>query len=495
MEDDFDPDELESARRERIEALRAWRYGDDGDHDELETAHLGRIEDDDEPRADGGIEISEESARFFEAIQRPMGPQLLAFETKADVTSPYVSISYEEALEDLFGDEADAICGEHGVVVDSASRLKLIHQIADSVRLAGGRLVQKAQGDFSPDANLARFPVFEAPATTPAKRKIYGLVTVAELFTRWKTFNADKKAQSTIRRYGPSIDSLSKYMGNRDVREIAKSDIEAWADHRRDIEKIRASTVNRNDLVAAASIFTFATSRESDIGPDGIKRPLRYDSPVDGVKLHTPKRRQAREKAFRAHEISAILSLARRVEPDPRYPRASASRRFGPFICAYSGARIQEVCWLRKEDIAFEGKIRVMRFPMTKDGFARTVPLHDALIQEGLLDYWRSAGDGLIFAGDVPQKADATRPQPEQRAAEIAAWISSNVALEDGVSPNHSWRHTFITRAQGKAVGMSKEMASAITGHNRVKDAHDGYFAPPPHEMKAALDQYPRYDI
>ncbi|VVB42553.1 hypothetical protein RHAL1_00248 [Beijerinckiaceae bacterium RH AL1] len=472
-EDDFDPDVLEQARRERIEALTAWRYGDDDDP----------------------IEISEESARFFEAIQRPMGPQLLAFETKADVTSPFVCVTYEEAIEDLFGAEADAILGAHQLVADVDTRRKLVLQIAEAVRLAAGRLVQQAQGDFSPDPNLLRFPAFEAPAQAPIPPRAPGRVTVAVLFERWKAFNADKKAASTIRRYGPSIASLSTYLGARDVRAITKSDIEGWADHRRDVDKIEPSTVNRNDLVAAASIFNFATSRESDVGADGVKRALRDDSPVKGVKLHKPKKRQAREKAFRATEVSAILTLARGVVPDPRYPRASASRRFGPFICAYSGARIQEVCWLRKEDIALEGDIWVMRFPMTKDGFARTVPLHDALIEEGLLEYWRSAADGLLFAGDRPQKLNATRLAPEQRASEIAAWISSNVALDEGVSPNHAWRHSFITRAQGAGVGMAKEMASAITGHNRVKDAHDGYFAPPPHEMKTALDRYPRYDI
>ena len=43
---------------------------------------------------------------------------------------------------------------------------------------------------------------------------------------------------------------------------------------------------------------------------------------------------------------------------------------------------------------------------------------------------------------------------------------------------------------------MAKEMASVITGHNRVKDAHDGYFTPPVHEMKMALDRgTPRYQF
>ena len=349
------------------------------------------------------------SARFFEAIQRPMGPQLLAFETKADVTSPYVTVKYEDAIEDLFGAEADAIFGAHQLVVDDDTRRKLVLQIAEAVRLAGGRLVQKAQGDFSPDSNLLRFPVFEGPAPAPMPPRTYGKVTVAMLFERWKAFNADKKAASTIRRYVPSIASLSAYMGMRDVRDITKSDIGGWADHRRDVDKIEPSTVNRNDPRRGRQHLQLCDlSRERTpqvMAPSALcamTRPSRASSCTSRRSGRRARRR------FRAAEISAILSLARSVVPAPRYPRASASRRFGPFICAYSGARIQEVCWLRKEDIALEGDIWVMRFPMTKDGFARTVPLHEALIDEGLLDYWRSAADGLIFAGDRLQKPNAT---------------------------------------------------------------------------------------
>jgi integrase len=134
-----------------------------------------------------------------------------------------------------------------------------------------------------------------------------------------------------------------------------------------------------------------------------------------------------------------------------------------------------------------------MRFPMTKDGHARTVPFHDALIDEGFLDYWRTAPDGFLFVGDRPQKPGASRPAPEQRASEIAAWIQEKIELEDGVSPNHGWRHTFITNAEG--VGIPKRSANAITGHNKKKDSSDGYVALPVEILKRELDKYPRYLI
>ena len=50
-------------------------------------------------------------------------------------------------------------------------------------------------------------------------------------------------------------------MGLADVRYIGNADVERWADHRRDVDEIGLSTVNRNDLVAAMSLFSFASSR------------------------------------------------------------------------------------------------------------------------------------------------------------------------------------------------------------------------------------------
>jgi hypothetical protein len=66
--------------------------------------------------------------------------------------------------------------------------------------------------------------------------------------------NADKKAQATIRRYTPSIESLARFSNGRDIRLLTPSDIWAWAEQRRDTGRISPTTVNRNDLVAAACL-------------------------------------------------------------------------------------------------------------------------------------------------------------------------------------------------------------------------------------------------
>ena len=146
---------------------------------------------------------------------------------------------------------------------------------------------------------------------------------------------------------------------------------------------------------------------------------------------------------------------------------------------------------MSREDIWREVDIWVMRFPRTKEARARTVPMYDALIEGGLVEFWRTAPAGTLFVGDRPQRQDAKRSPAELRASEIGAWIQEKVCLEHGVSPNHGWRHTFLTIAEG--VGISKRHANAIAGHNSKKDASDGYVAYPINVLKREIEKIPRY--
>ncbi|WP_165491076.1 tyrosine-type recombinase/integrase [Lichenihabitans psoromatis] len=432
---------------------------------------------------DPTCEDSEGQSIYLATASFPNGPQVLAWKLQQDIDYLGVSMTLEQAMEDLFGWRADRICAEKGVLVDGVTRRKLLDQIGQSYRLLIGKLGRNSDGDYSPDVNLSRFPPFAAPPSQVPG--LTGCETIAGLFERWKAEYADKRAPSTIRRYGPSVASLNKFVKGRDIRAVTQDDMHDWAKHRRDVEGIGAGTVNGNDLVAAATLFSWAMTR------DGGR--LRLDNPVVGVKLELPKRQTIRERTFRPDEIRTILLAARAVNRDPRYPKASASRRWTPWICAYTGARIQEVCWLSKEDIWCQAGIWVMRFPQTKDGFARVVPVHSELEREGLIRFVESSGSGLLFVGDVAQKPGASRSPQELRAAELAAWIRTQADLEPGLSPNHSWRHTFVTRAEG--AGISKRHSNAITGHNKRRDASDGYFSPGVAQLKTEIEKLPAFGL
>ncbi len=438
--------------------------------------------------ADGLGDIGERDATVLACLARPCGPQLLAYELGRDIEEFGISVTFDAAVADLFGWEADALCRQRHIEIDPLTRMRLIREIARAYRLLDRKLFRNADGDYSPDENGSRFPPFvpltvTATAPPPAPPR-GGSIGVRKLFELWREARSASVAASTMRRYGPSIDSLDAFSKGKDVRHLTEDDVWSWAKHRLS-EGCSARTVNRNDLVAVVSILNWATER------DGGR--LRPDNPATKVRLEEPKRRVIRERTFRSAEIAKILSAAKAVEITPTNPQTSASRRWCPWICAYSGARIQEVCHLSQDDIWLEDDVWVMRFPMTKDGFARGVPIHDHLVAEGLLDYWRTAGPGYLFVSRSPAKVGASRSRQEMRASEIASWIQAQVSLADGVSPNHGWRHTFATNAE--AAGIPKRLSTAITGHNKRRDASDGYVTPSIAQLAREMNKYPRYRI
>src|SRR6202022_1059018 len=77
----------------------------------------------------------------------------------------------------------------------------------------------------------------------------------------------------------------------------------------------------------------------------------------------------------------------------------AAARRWVPWICAYTGARVNEITQLEPKDIAIGRGIHVFRIvpDATKGAEARIVPVHDHLIEQGLLAYVESRRKPLFY--------------------------------------------------------------------------------------------------
>ncbi len=119
---------------------RIAQLGED-DADYIPAGALAEIEADGEAAEDflaGCVDPDERMRReaaFFAAIQRPLGPQLLAVETGRDLKTPYASVTYAQALEDLFGAEADKLLAERQLVVDAPTRTLLLREVGRAVAL------------------------------------------------------------------------------------------------------------------------------------------------------------------------------------------------------------------------------------------------------------------------------------------------------------------------------------------------------------------------
>jgi integrase len=71
--------------------------------------------------------------------------------------------------------------------------------------------------------------------------------------------------------------------------------------------------------------------------------------------LGTP--RKVRSKGFSDDEARAILAAALNYGPGSERPCTAFAKRWVPWLCAFTGARVGELAQLRREDLRREGII------------------------------------------------------------------------------------------------------------------------------------------
>lgn len=325
----------------------------------------------------------------------------------------------------------------------------------------------------------------QPPVTVPSPNRTDStLLTVTDLFERWATDRADKRAPNTIKRYRGSIRSFEAFARGRDVRTLTGDDVFAWAERRRDKERVSPRAINKNDLVALSSMFRWGVGRSSG--------QLLSRNPASGIALDEPRIVRGRERTFRNGEIAAILSAALAARPDAQNPTRSASRRWCPWLAAYSGARIAELTNLRREDIRSEGGIAFMHLRVTKTGEPRTVPIHAHLIEQGFLAFVEACVLGPLFYDPKRHGKRSSTSPAELQGHKVGKWVRETVKLDPGVDPNHGWRHTWKTRALG--AGIEERLRDAITGH-RVASVGRQYETPTLRMLADAMSRFPRYCV
>jgi integrase len=149
-------------------------------------------------------------------------------------------------------------------------------------------------------------------------------------------------------------------------------------------------------------------------------------------------------------------------------------RRWVPFLCAYSGARLSEVCQLRREDIFQQGPVWCMKFDpeagsLKNVNSERAIPLHPAVVESEFLKFVASVRAGPLFAGLT---ADRFGNRGGNGTKIIGRWVRALGLTDERLSPSHSWRHRFKTL--GRRHGLMPDIVNAITGHHR-KTVADTY--------------------
>ena len=334
-------------------------------------------------------------------------------------------------------DHSDNLLAVRDWVTDEQSRLKLAKAMAAAVQRASLLLERLARGEVDEGAPLGRDV---QPPVAAASRKS---ITFDELLKGWE---AEKQPQAkTVYEWSREVGKFAAFLGHTDAARVTPEDVVLWKEALI-AEGRSAKTINDSKLVAVRTVLQWAV--------DSRRLPL---NPAAAVRLDV-KRMPKGRRGFTDVEAAVVLGAAL-AETNPVL-------RWVPWLCAYSGARLSEVCQLRVEDVReVEGiwclHINAEAGSVKTAGSERTVPLHQAVLDSGFLDFVRGVGAGPLFADLSPDKFGKRGGNGTKM---LGRWVRGLGLEEKRLAPAHSWRHRMKTLARRH--GLADDVTRALMGHS-----------------------------
>jgi len=360
-------------------------------------------------------------------------------------------------LEALLGPIADRVLAAHGYGrLDAPSRQLFLEYAWQAFRDAATfEHSAISRRDYTPDPKAASYPAIERR-----------LVTIGELVEGWAAERKPRKA--TVMAFTSALADLAKFLQHDDATRITTDDIIRWKDHLVGSGRLAVKTITEGYLAPAKAV----------LGWGAANRKLKAN-PVAGVVVKAKKAPRTRPKGFTDAEAKLILQAALQAATPSKAlaKKQAAARRWIPWLCCYTGARVSEIAQLRAEDIRQEGGVWHMVLTpeagAIKSDHFRVVPLHPDLIRQGFLKHVEAAGPGPLFYDPSAKRKEEPRKPPAQTVAnKIAAWVRDIGMKDPRVAPNHGWRHRFATECRRYGVAEGAEMI--LKGH-APKTVGEGY--------------------
>jgi integrase len=292
------------------------------------------------------------------------------------------------------------------------------------------------------------------------------------LFEGWA---AEKRpTEKTIYSWKRVLDQLVEFVGHTDAVRLTPDDLLRWKASLLDAG-LRTKTIRDSKLAPVRAILQW-----------GVDNRKLAANPAARIVIDVRSKMTERIRGFTDEEAALILRNAAK-EKDP-------VRRWVPLLCAYSGARLSEVCQLRVEDVFQRGGVWCMKFDpeagsLKNENSERAVPLHPAIVESGFPQFVAAARSGPLFTG---LQADRFGNRGGNGTKTIGRWVRGLGLTDERLSPSHSWRHRFKTL--GRQFGLAPDIVNAITGHLR-KTVADSYGEFPMDALFREIAKIPAFDV
>lgn len=362
-------------------------------------------------------------------------------------------------LEKTLGPLLDRLLLARGIAaVDEPSRILLLDAFALALRDAFASRARNLEGDYSADPKAKRFPEWQSPERTASEAPATKVSLKGLVEDWWKEAKATGRKPSTYESYRNTMASLVAFLGHDDATRLPPEKVIEFKDHRLTVlhprtgKPISPKTVKDSDLAGLRTVFGWAVANR--------KLPI---NPATGITIKLGKKAKLRSKGFTDAEALAILTAASAIVLPSRRAPTEAAKRWVPWLCCYTGARVGEIAQLRKQDVRREGEHWVINITpeagTVKTNEARDVVLHPHLVEQGFPDFVASSPVGHLFLR--PAK-DGTVLGPLRGLKNRLAEFARVIVPDPNVAPNHGWRHRFKT--VGMEAGIAPRVLDAIQG-------------------------------
>ncbi len=350
---------------------------------------------------------------------------------------------------------------------------------------------RRDNGVYDSDPVAMKVPATPSPKVTqePPPRAVapVGLWTLFEDYIAYR--QRLNKHQDGGRNWRHPIKHLIGHVGHEDAGRITKKDLIAWRDGLLEAGT-SPKTIAAKYLAAVKAVFAWA--HENDRLATNEAKDVRQEA---------ARKIRLREKGYSTSEATELLRVCRnytspeRANPAHRErPWMEPAKRWVPFLCAFTGARVGEICQLRKEDVMQEsGRWLILITPeagSVKNAQFRKVPLHGQLEQLGFIDFVSKSEEGPLFHGKKDPKQYVAGAKAT--SGKLGRWLGKCGLVPKDVAPNYGFRHRFKTL--GLDLGATKRVLDAIQGHPG-RDASDHYGDVTLKAMLAVIDRLEPYEL
>ncbi len=374
-----------------------------------------------------------------------------------------------EDMERRFGPFVDIKLAQKGISLSPEQRPTLLQIVAGVIEEAAIVNLRKAGGDYADSGEPAKYPVFIATplpsSTTDGCGKndaragnalagsglTFSSVIDEEIRRRSGGKDAVPMRETSVKKFRAAVSDFVAFRGSDDATTVTAREADTWK-----MAMLEKAVLSNNSikqrLQNVRTVLEWARLHSlGDLYPNG--------NPFTFVKAPAYQPVASDARTFTMEEAATTL-LAARNEKAPEL-------RWLPWLCAYSGARINEVAQLTKSDFFQVGEDWFYRLTTAggktlKNRYSiRNVPVHPVLVEEGLLRF-------LETVEDADRRLFPKRSQPN-----ISEWLRNKVGISrKELAPNHGWRHLFEDQCING--GVIDAARNYITGRSTGKSS-EGY--------------------